>query len=99
VHGETHFDASAGNSGDGEWWTIKFLIIGADAAGLSAARRAKRILPEMEVIDLELAEDGSYSICRMLYGIADPAGASDQPGRLGCGEHRLRQCVKERSLE
>jgi CoA-dependent NAD(P)H sulfur oxidoreductase len=52
---------------------MKFVIIGGDAAGMSAASRAKRIMPEMEVIVLEKTEDVSYSACGMPYNIADSA--------------------------
>ena len=50
---------------------MKFVIIGGDAAGMSAASRAKRIKPEMDVIVLEKTEDVSYSACGMPYNIAD----------------------------
>jgi NADPH-dependent 2,4-dienoyl-CoA reductase/sulfur reductase-like enzyme len=50
---------------------MKFVIIGGDAAGMSAASRAKRIMPEMEVIVLEKTKDVSYSACGMPYNIAD----------------------------
>jgi CoA-dependent NAD(P)H sulfur oxidoreductase len=50
---------------------MKFVIIGGDAAGMSAASRAKRIMPEMDVIVLEKTEDVSYSACGMPYNIAD----------------------------
>jgi len=51
---------------------MKFLIIGGDAAGMSAASRARRNNPDMEVIVLEQTEDVSYSACGMPYNIADP---------------------------
>jgi len=41
--------------------TMKFVVIGGDAAGLSAASRAKRNRPEMEVTVLEKTSDVSYS--------------------------------------
>ena len=50
----------------------KLVIIGGDAAGMSAAGRAKRTLPDMEVTVLEKSEDVSYSACGMPYNIADP---------------------------
>ncbi|PID39465.1 MAG: pyridine nucleotide-disulfide oxidoreductase [Proteobacteria bacterium] len=50
---------------------MKFVIIGGDAAGMSAASRAKRMQPEMDVIVLEQTEDVSYSACGMPYNIAD----------------------------
>jgi predicted flavoprotein YhiN len=41
--------------------TMKFVVIGADAAGMSAASRAKRNQPEMEITVLEKSMDVSYS--------------------------------------
>jgi NADPH-dependent 2,4-dienoyl-CoA reductase/sulfur reductase-like enzyme len=40
---------------------MKFVIIGGDAAGMSAASRAKRNKPDSEVIVLEQTKDVSYS--------------------------------------
>jgi succinate dehydrogenase/fumarate reductase flavoprotein subunit len=40
---------------------MKFVVIGGDAAGMSAASRAKRNRPDMEVTVLEQTEDVSYS--------------------------------------
>ena len=40
---------------------MKFVVIGADAAGMSAASRAKRNQPEMEITVLEKTMDVSYS--------------------------------------
>lgn len=50
---------------------MRFVIIGGDAAGMSAASRAKRMQPDTEVIVLEKTEDVSYSACGMPYNIAD----------------------------
>jgi CoA-dependent NAD(P)H sulfur oxidoreductase len=50
---------------------MKFLIIGGDAAGMSAASRAKRNMPDLEVMVLEKTHDVSYSACGMPYNIAD----------------------------
>lgn len=50
---------------------MKFLIIGGDAAGMSAASRAKRNAPDMDVTVLEATSDVSYSACGMPYNIAD----------------------------
>ncbi len=52
---------------------MRFLIIGGDAAGMSAASRAKRNSPDMEVMVLEQTMDVSYSACGMPYNIADPS--------------------------
>ncbi len=51
---------------------MKFVIIGGDAAGMSAASRAKRNNPDLEVIVFEQTQDVSYSACGMPYNIADP---------------------------
>jgi len=40
---------------------MKFVIIGGDAAGMSAASRAKRNDPDMDVMVLEKTDDVSYS--------------------------------------
>ena len=50
---------------------MKFVIIGGDAAGMSAASRAKRNQPDMEVTVLEQTSDVSYSACGMPYNIAE----------------------------
>lgn len=50
---------------------MKFVIIGGDAAGMSAASRAKRSRPDLDVIVLEKTKDVSYSACGMPYNIAD----------------------------
>lgn len=51
---------------------MKFLVIGGDAAGMSAASRARRNMPDAEVTVLEKSNDVSYSACGMPYNIADP---------------------------
>jgi NADPH-dependent 2,4-dienoyl-CoA reductase/sulfur reductase-like enzyme len=51
---------------------MKFVIIGGDAAGMSAASRAKRNLPDLQVTVLEKTSDVSYSACGMPYNIAEP---------------------------
>ena len=50
---------------------MRLVIIGGDAAGMSAASRAKRKDPNIEVIVLEQTHDVSYSACGMPYNIAD----------------------------
>ena len=50
---------------------MQFVIIGGDAAGMSAASRAKRNQKNLEVIVLEQTTDVSYSACGMPYNIAD----------------------------
>ncbi len=52
---------------------MNFLVIGGDAAGMSAASRAKRNQPDMNVTVLEQTMDVSYSACGMPYNISDPS--------------------------
>lgn len=56
---------------------MRFVIIGGDAAGMSAASRAKRLDPGLEVVVLEKTADVSYSACGMPYNIADPGRSID----------------------
>jgi len=51
---------------------MKFIVIGGDAAGMSAASRFKRNERDSEVIILEKTSDVSYSACGMPYNISDP---------------------------
>jgi len=51
---------------------MKFVVIGGDAAGMSAASKAKRNDPAIDVVVLEQTSDVSYSACGMPYNIADP---------------------------
>jgi len=54
---------------------MKFLVIGGDAAGMSAASKAKRNDKDSEVTVLEKTHDVSYSACGMPYNIAVPEKA------------------------
>ena len=56
---------------------MKFLIIGGDAAGMSAASRAKRNNPDLDITVLEKTLDVSYSACGMPYNIADSSREID----------------------
>jgi len=56
---------------------MRFVVIGGDAAGMSAASRAKRHQPDMDVIVLEKTGDVSYSACGMPYAIGDPQRQMD----------------------
>ncbi|SPD74659.1 Pyridine nucleotide-disulphide oxidoreductase dimerisation region [uncultured Desulfobacterium sp.] len=51
---------------------MRFVAIGGDAAGMSAASRAKRNLNDWDVTVFEQGFDVSYSACGMPYNIADP---------------------------
>ncbi len=56
---------------------MRFLVIGGDAAGMSAASRFRRSMPDAEVVVLEKSGDVSYSACGMPYNIADPEREMD----------------------
>lgn len=56
---------------------MRFLIIGGDAAGMSAASRAKRGDPGMDIIVFEKTRDVSYSACGMPYNLQDPQRKMD----------------------
>jgi len=51
---------------------MRFVIIGGDAAGMSAASRARRNQKDLEIVVLEQSLDVSYSACGMPYNLADP---------------------------
>lgn len=57
---------------------MKFVVIGGDAAGMSAASRAKRLDPKSEITVFEQTHDVSYSACGMPYNIADPQTPIDK---------------------
>ncbi len=57
---------------------MRFVIIGGDAAGMSAASKAKRNDSGMEITVLEQTSDVSYSACGMPYNIADPKRDMDE---------------------
>ncbi len=56
---------------------MRFVVIGGDAAGMSAASRAKRRMKDLEVIVLEKTRDVSYSACGMPYNFADADRSMD----------------------
>ena len=56
---------------------MRFVVVGGDAAGMSAASRAKRNKPDLEVTVLEQTRDVSYSACGMPYNIADAGREMD----------------------
>lgn len=49
---------------------MRFVVIGGDAAGMSAASKARRNQPELNITVLEQTGDVSYSACGMPYNIA-----------------------------
>jgi NADPH-dependent 2,4-dienoyl-CoA reductase/sulfur reductase-like enzyme len=45
----------------------RFVIVGADAAGMSAASEARRADPELEIVAFDKGSFASYSQCGMPY--------------------------------
>jgi CoA-dependent NAD(P)H sulfur oxidoreductase len=56
---------------------VKILVIGGNAAGLTAASRAKRLDPKLDVTVLEKGPDIAYSTCGIPYFLAKMVGAAD----------------------
>ncbi len=56
---------------------MRLVIIGGDAAGMSAASQARRLNPEAEVIVLEATQDVSYGACGLPYKIPEGCSMED----------------------
>ncbi|MEW5815098.1 MAG: FAD-dependent oxidoreductase [Spirochaetota bacterium] len=56
---------------------MELVVIGGDAAGMSAASRAKRNRTDFNITVFEKTQDVSYSACGMPYNIADPDRGMD----------------------
>ncbi len=56
---------------------IRVVVIGGDAAGMSAASQVKRRMKSAEVVVLEKSEDVSYGACGMPYNIGFRADIND----------------------
>ena len=50
---------------------MKIVIIGGDAAGMSAASQARRLAPDSEITVLEMTQDVSYGACGLPYKIPE----------------------------
>jgi len=50
---------------------MKLVIIGGDAAGMSAASQARRLAPDAEIVVLEATTDVSYGACGLPYKIPE----------------------------
>ncbi|MFH1502436.1 MAG: FAD-dependent oxidoreductase [Candidatus Eisenbacteria bacterium] len=52
----------------------RLVVLGGNAAGLSAASRARRVRPDVEIVVLERGQDVSYAACMLPYYIAGVSG-------------------------
>ncbi|MCW2582070.1 MAG: Flavoprotein oxidoreductase [Klenkia sp.] len=70
----------------------RLLVIGGDAAGMSAAAQARRIRAEdqLEIVVLEQGEDTSFSACGIPYWIGDLVGGRDALVARTPEEHRAQ---------
>ena len=57
---------------------IRIVVIGANAAGLRAASRAKRLLPKADVTVLDHGRFISYGACGMPYFVSGDIGSADK---------------------
>lgn len=55
----------------------RLLVVGADAAGMSAAAQARRLAPDLEIVAVERGRWTSYSACGIPYLTAGSVGAID----------------------
>jgi NADPH-dependent 2,4-dienoyl-CoA reductase/sulfur reductase-like enzyme len=56
----------------------RMLVIGGDAAGMSAAAQARRLRPELRITVLEQGPDVSYSACGIPYWVGDVVSDRDR---------------------
>jgi NADPH-dependent 2,4-dienoyl-CoA reductase/sulfur reductase-like enzyme len=58
----------------------RLVVVGGDAAGLSAAAQARRLRPaeELDVVVLEQGPEASYSACGIPYWIGDLVSDRDR---------------------
>ncbi len=57
----------------------RIVIVGGDAAGMSAASQARRLLPEAQIVAFERTTRTSYALCGLPYLVA---GLVDDPNQL-----------------
>lgn len=68
----------------------RVVVIGGDAAGMSAASALHRILPDVEVVVLERGRHTSYSACGVPYWVAGEIEGPDDLVARSPQEHRER---------
>lgn len=75
----------------------RIVVLGAVAAGTSAASQAKRRSPDAEVILLERGPDVSYGACGLPYNIEDPARDIEDLVAVGADAFRKQRGIDLRT--
>ncbi len=68
--------------------TERVVVVGADAAGMSAASQARRLRPDLEVVAFERGTHTSYSACGIPYWVGGEVGSVDDLVARTPEEHR-----------
>ncbi len=66
------------------------LVLGGDAAGMSAAATVRRLAPDVEIVVVERGRHTSYSMCGIPYFVGDPGVEADDLVVRTPQEHRDR---------
>lgn len=75
---------------------MRVIIIGGDAAGMSAASQIKRMKPDYEAIVFERGEYISYAACGIPYFLGGAVGSMDELIEVTIGEAREKRKVDVR---
>jgi len=76
----------------------RLVVIGGCAAGMSAASKAKRLRPGMEVIAVEKSPHVSYSACGIPYFVSDLVRDADELVSVTPDEFRTRRGIDVRVM-
>ncbi|HGY57347.1 MAG TPA: CoA-disulfide reductase [Caldithrix abyssi] len=74
----------------------RFVIIGGNAAGMSAASRIRRNLPEAEIIVFEESGDVSYGACGLPYYISNDIPESERLIAISADDFRQKRNIDVR---
>ena len=72
----------------------RFIVIGGCAAGMSAASKAKRLNPNLDVLALEKTAHVSYSACGIPYYVADLVRESSELVSITPDEFRRNRRIE-----
>lgn len=75
---------------------MRIVVIGGDAAGMSAAAEARRVLPDDEIVVLERGRDVSYAACGLPYWIGGEVAGEDALVAHDAGYFRDRRGIDVR---